>query len=154
MWPDAVVLPELVRRQRKGRLVASVAACIAGMALIFSVFVFFAGLSSEELGVLRVGILLGIVSCIVGSSLLWLALRRWRGARQELRLAAAVLAGATFDLRDLAARLRCSEARAEQLVAAGRRAGWLRCIGHGMSYGPPPTRSNQTRSSAIKRPVR
>ena len=148
MWPDTVVLSLFVTRQRSDRFVATGAAWLGGLALAFSVFTFFAGLSGESLGERRAGLVLGILSGCLGALFLGVAARGFRRQRERLELGAAVLAGTLFSLTDLAARIGCSEPRTAALIELGRREGWLSFMGREPVYGTDPV---LPQSNGIKR---
>jgi len=107
--------------------------------LFFAVFTFFAGLSSPEVGVRRIGLILGTSTGLVGVAVVAVAVRADRRVRGRLRLGGAILAGALFSLDDLASRMGCSSAPASRRLDAARREGWLSFMGQGSVYATAPT---------------
>ncbi len=148
MSPESVVLVAFARAQRREQRLLAIVSVLATAALLFSAFTTFAGLSSDELGVLRAGLILGFVSGAVGLTMVALAVRAARRHRFRLRLGAAVMASPSFGEGELAHRLGWSAARLRTVVARAGREGWLTFMAREPMYGATP---GHPESNAINR---
>lgn len=148
MSPEAVVLVAFARTQRREQRVSAVASTLAAVALLFATFTTFAGLSSDELGVLRAGLVLGVASGAAGLMLVALAVRSAQRQRLRFHLGAAIMASPSFGEGELAHRLGWSTAKLRTVVAQAGREGWLTFMAREPVYGAAP---GHPQSNAINR---